>query len=240
MIHWVLAQIKKINTIPEPQKSIIFTVILFLYQVSFIPTQSTFVVLMSFALQDFWHAILLEFISGVLSCSLTYFVVSRFMKERLREKYKDSTLYKVVTVESKKHPYKVNLMLRVMFIPVTFKNVLVALSDISPFIVMVCFVPFIFFFGGLYTFIGVNLSKAEEYLYPKDFASKSFAEKLKVVMGYFIITATISLFVFLSWFTKKKLKEYDAKYQGKKDFAELKESGPGVSEDSSVDNLINE
>jgi hypothetical protein len=99
-------------------------------------------------------------------------------------------------------------MFRIMYIPVTFKNVILSLVSDNFMVYMVCLIPSIAFFGSIYTMIGVSLNNIEEFFKPREFAQKSFFEKVKVVVCPLIIIATIFIMVWLCLFTSRKMKEY--------------------------------
>ena len=99
-------------------------------------------------------------------------------------------------------------MFRIMYIPVTFKNVILSLVSDNLFVYMMCLIPSICFFGSIYTMIGLSLNNIEEFFKPRGFAQKSFFEKVKVVVSYLILVATIIIMVWICMFTSRKKKEY--------------------------------
>ena len=212
IMGWLIKGIELINSIPEPVRSLIFIVSLIVIQISFIPIQSTFIIAMCFILKDYWKAMAVQIISNLISCTLTYFVVRDCFNKKMHEKYKNLLMYKVVMKESQINPIKINLMLRVMFIPVTIKNTLVALAGMKYLVVILCYLPSILVFNTLYTMIGIHLDTIQEVLNPKDFSKKSFPEKIKVIMGYIIIVLTITFFILMICFTKRKMDQYQKEY----------------------------
>jgi uncharacterized membrane protein YdjX (TVP38/TMEM64 family) len=205
----VVGSIEKISKMPEPWASLTFIAFLLFYQFSFIPTQSTFIVIMSFTLNNFWHSLLLQATSTVISASVTFYLAKKMFKNCLERKYKDKVLYKVAMIESKKNPYKINIFLRIMFIPVTFKNCILPLTGTPYNIYFVGLLVAIFFFGTLYTMIGLGLKNVEEFFVPKNFGQLNVFQKVKVIMSWLIMVGTIAIFVYIYFFTKRKMREFE-------------------------------
>ena len=216
-IHWFVAQMKKISNIPEPARSLAFFGLLLVLQMSYIPFQSTFIVVMSFCLKSFLLSMLLQMASNLLSCTATYLLARNCCNKALHKRYKNDLLYKVVMNESGRNPWKINVMLRIIFIPVAFKNTLVGLAKIPYLVVISCYFVSLVLLNPLYTMIGVNLNKVEDYLNPKSFAQKSAPEKIKLVLGYIIMLLTVVIFTFLYCYTRKKLAEYRVAYSESED-----------------------
>lgn len=95
-----------------------------------------------------------------------------------------------------------------MYIPVTFKNVILSLTDTDLVVYLVCLIPAIFFFGTIYTMIGLGLNNIEEFFEPKEFSDLSTIEKIKIISGYMIIVATIIIMIWICKFTNRKIEEY--------------------------------
>lgn len=212
-IKFIVKSIKKIAKMPEPWSSLTFIGFLLFYQFSFIPTQSMFLVLMSYALNSFLHSILLQAISTFTSASLTYYFATTCWKKCLDEKYKKELLYKVALHESKHNPYKINLIFRIMYIPVTFKNCILPLTGTNYKVYAICLIPAIFFFGTLYTLIGLGLNSVDEFFEVKRFGKMKFFEKVKVIVGYIVAICTLGMFIGIWCYTKIKMKEFKKKME---------------------------
>ena len=210
LLKFFLNLAEGVEEINEPWRSSIFLACLLSFQITFIPGQSTFIVLMSFVLKNFWHSIALQAISTTTSACLTFLFARRCLKTCLVNKYKDKTLFKVAQKESQIHPWKLNLAFRIMYIPVTFKNVLLSLSGTPFYIYAISLLPAIFFFGSLYTFIGLGLNNISEFYEPGKFNKQSGFGKAKIILGYCVIVFTIVIFVVVCRFTSKKIKNYEA------------------------------
>lgn len=173
--------------------------------------QSTFIVMMSFVLGNFYHSILLQAISTTTSATVTYFLARGCMNKFFKKKYENDILYKVASDESKNNPWRINLMFRIMYIPVTFKNVILALCETNLVVYLICLIPAIFFFGTIYTMIGLGLNNINDFFKPRDFKEKTTFEKVKIIVGYIILIATIFIMVWICMFTRKKMREYKDK-----------------------------
>ena len=215
-LDWFVEKMKIISSIKEPLRSSIFFCLLIFLQMSYIPFQSTFIVVMSFCLKSFYLSMLLQLLSNLLSCTTTYLLTKHCCNKQLHLRYGDDILYKVVMNESKNHPWKINIMLRVIFIPVAFKNTLVGLANIPYIIVIICYFISLVLMNPVYTLIGVNLDNVEDYINPSSFNNKTPPEKIKIVLGYIFIIFTFGIFLFLYCYTRRKLEEYRIVYAGNK------------------------
>ncbi len=202
---------------PEPWKGSLFFSILVFLHLSFIPGGSTFVILMSFALKSFLYSIIVQFISTIVSASLTFFFTNRCLKHCLEKKFDKTTLYNVAKQESKNHPWKLNIAFRFMYIPVTFKNVVLSLSGTSFLVYFISLTPEVFLFGSIYTFIGISLNNASDYYKPGGFKKQDSWGKIKIVLGYIIILVTILILICICRFTKNKIKAYEVEEKRKKE-----------------------
>jgi hypothetical protein len=158
-----------LGKIKEPLRTGIFFLLLTLMQLSFIPGSTSLVILMSFVLQNFIHSILIQAFAAIVSGGTTYFVSNRYLKVCLDKKFASSTLYKVAKKESQSHPWKLNLAFRLMYIPITIKNVFLSLS-LTPFkIFMICLTPEILIFGSIYTMVGIKLKNVHQFFSSSQF-----------------------------------------------------------------------
>jgi hypothetical protein len=69
-------------------------------------------------------------------------------------------------------------------------------------------IPAIFFFGTIYTMIGLGLNNIEDFFRPRGFGEKTLFEKIKIILGYLIAIATMIIMVVICLFTKKKIRQY--------------------------------
>ena len=163
LLRLLFETLKKINNISEPFKSIIFVLILFIMQMTFLPMTSSFVVVMSYVMGNFFHSILLQITATMSSSILTYFLARGYLNEYYKKKFGDTILYKIANEECTNNPWRINLMIRVMYVPVTVKNVILGLCQPKLLVYVVCIIPEVLLLGSFYTFIGLSLNNFEEY-----------------------------------------------------------------------------
>lgn len=205
-IHSVIQYVK---SIPEPIKSFLLVIILVIYQISFIPTQSSFIILMAFGLQSFSHSMVLLIASVLISGTLTYWTVHFFLKPSIYRNYSSHTLFRIAEEEGSRSPHKINMLLRFLFIPVTFKNLILSCFGKSYLVFISWYVLATFVFGCLYIEIGLYLSTLEDLINPQSFWKKSTPEKIKVILGYCVLIFTVLLILSISCYTKVRLAEME-------------------------------
>ena len=159
--HWFSSAIEEIRHLSEPLRSIVFLVCLVMYQLFFIPSQVSFIILMAYALQSFVQSSFILVLSVTISGTINYVVVTRYLMEYLEEKYKDNVLYRVVKREAKEKPHQVNIMLRFMFVPAALKNSMLVLCGIDYISYIVWYQISMLTIGNLYILIGVNLGNSD-------------------------------------------------------------------------------
>lgn len=121
-------------------------------------------------------------------------------------KYKDNKVFNLVIESGQESPIKVGMMVRVLFIPVTFKNYVLPLSGVGYWVYIATAIPFTLLFACLFTFIGLQLRKPEDLLKTRDFSSKTSAEKVNFILTYFIFILSFGIICYVAMFTRKKLK----------------------------------
>jgi hypothetical protein len=73
----------------------------------------------------------------------------------LKSKYKNNLVYKLILHEGSKHPVKVGFMVRLLFIPVSFKNYILPLTNMSFLVYFLIVIPFAVLFASMFCFIGI-------------------------------------------------------------------------------------
>ena len=103
------------------------------------------------------------------------------------------------------------MMIRILFIPVTFKNYILPLSGVSYAMYILTALPFNLLFACIFTFIGIQLRRPEDLLETRDFKKKTSAEKVNFVLTYFILLLSAGIICYIGYMTKKKLKKLEKK-----------------------------
>jgi uncharacterized membrane protein YdjX (TVP38/TMEM64 family) len=164
---------------------------------------------MSFVLNSFWHSLALQTFSTTVSAFLTYLLAKKCLRNWLYQRYKDNVMYKVALKESANHPWKLNCAFRIMYIPVIFKNIILSLTGKSFFIYACSLLVSITFFGFLYTMIGLNLNNISDFYRASSFEKENIYGKAKIIIGYFTILLSLTLFILICRFTHKKIAQYE-------------------------------
>ena len=129
----------------------------------------------------------------------------------LKSKYKNNLVYKLILHEGSKHPVKVGFMVRLLFIPVSFKNYILPLTNMSFLVYFLIVIPFAVLFASMFCFIGIQLQNPEDLIETRDWAQKTTGERINFVFTWFVLAFSLLLIVWISCITKKKLGELKRK-----------------------------
>ena len=86
---------------------------------------------MGFLIKNTFKAFMIVYVTSVLSCLLTYFISKYIFKDFCLKKVFKKRIFQVIWQESQDHPWKSSILLRVMFVPVAYKNYAMALMHIN-------------------------------------------------------------------------------------------------------------
>lgn len=100
-------------------------------------------------------------------------------------------------------------MIRLLYIPVTFKNILLAISGAKFWMYLLCLVLDCLAFGSLFTLIGIRLITFDASTKKKTFAQMSLVEKFNLILTYLLILLTIFTVATIAVYTKFKLEQLE-------------------------------
>ena len=98
-------------------------------------------------------------------------------------------------------------MLRFLYIPETFKNILLAITGASFWMYLVCLITEHFIFGSMFVLIGLQLTSIDTNEVKKKFSEMNILEKQKVLSTYAVILLTITAVIAIVFYTRRKIDE---------------------------------
>ena len=142
----------------------------------------------------------------------------KYCEKKIRKKYENHNVFKLIMEEGEDSPYSTSFMVRILFIPVAFKNYALPLSGIAfgPYFAVA--VPFIIFFACLFCFIGIQLKDPQKLVNIRGFDKKTSGEKFNMIFTYFILVLSVFLICFVGFRSRKKLKELEKRETEKVSF----------------------
>jgi len=185
----------------------IFVINTFL-QMCFVPGISLFIIYIGFITKRYFYSLALIYPSTIIICAMTFLLTRYSIKDRLRALLSRKWFFKMYYDLSKTQPWKTSFMLRLLFIPVTYKNYLISLMDISfmQFIVPACIYYPIYF--SSYIMIGILISSVQDIIDGKiPDSDKRFYFGL-IAFYAFLIFLSIGIVVYLIVLTTKAYKLY--------------------------------
>ena len=197
--------IRNIQNIKEPYRSLSFFLALLLVQYGFLPVGTFIVILMAYVFQSYLHTILILLAATLVSASSTFWIARLCLDKYFNTLYEDHSLLLVAKCSIQENPWSVNIMIRLLYIPVTFKNILLAISGAKFWMYLLCLVLDCLAFGSLFTLIGIRLTTFDASTKKKTFAQMSLVEKFNLILTYLLILLTIFTVATIAVYTKFKL-----------------------------------
>lgn len=205
--------VKSISELKEPFSSGLYFTILFTLDLLFIPGQTTLGILITISKEQFLIPCLILILSSTASAWITYLMAKKCCRKKIIKKYKDTALFKLVMTKAKKSPFKVNLMVRMLYIPIGFKNYLLPVSESGFCVYACCQFPFAVFFAVIITFVGMQLDDPMQLLDTRNFNEKTGGEKFQTIVGFCFIIVTVVLIVGMCIWSRKKLKQIEQEHR---------------------------
>lgn len=207
---------------------ILFSVQFLFGFVLFMPGLATYNILQAFLMKSFWLSFLIS-AGGCYACSLTvYLVVRSCCHRKIYNKLKHMVVYRMLLTESRKTPIKTGIMFNFLFIPVSVKNYLFAISGLKFHHCLLALPPGHCLMTALLTMIGAKANDISEVFTTKDYANKSRLEKLQFFVSMALLLFTLVFFFTLFCIIKRKYKEYQEKQLGILEDFEDQEEGQKV------------
>lgn len=165
-----------------------------------VPGFSIFVISLGYVCESYTKAMLILLPSSVLIMIAVFFITKNLLREKVKELLADKWYFQCYYEESKAHPWRVSTLLRVLLIPITYKNYIIPLMEIPfvPYIVPA--VIFNFVYSSCYVFIGQAISsiqdlingkisiKEDKYLYYLAFLLMMVLSSVGIIIAMFLFT----------------------------------------------------
>lgn len=176
--------------------------------VLFLPGLSTFNILQAFFLKSFWLSLLLS-CGGCYAGSLTVSLMTKFCcRSRIHAKMKDMVIYKMLLKETQTKPLQTGIMFNFLFVPVSVKNYLIGISELSVAHCFVVFLPGHLLLSALCAVIGSTVNDLSELFRSKGYSQKSRIEKLQFIFSLVLLVFTLGFFLTLFLVIKKKYRRF--------------------------------
>jgi uncharacterized membrane protein YdjX (TVP38/TMEM64 family) len=130
-LNWILDNVKKSGRSETFGAYAFFIGMQYAFSLLILPGLSYFNIIQAFAMNNFIKAWLVSTFGSWTAAVLLFIVIKLFFRERLIKKFKDNSLYKVLSSEIKTHPWKTSTFINILFIPTAFKNYVLPLTDLT-------------------------------------------------------------------------------------------------------------
>ena len=174
------------------------------FQLLFFPGVSATVIFLGYITKSFIKSFLLIFSSTILAVSLSYFIIKYFLKSYVYDLLKDKWYFLIYKEESKNFPLKISFMIRILMIPVSYKNYILAIFDVGFFNFFLPSFIYYFFYLPVYILIGLGIDNII------DLFDKKIPEDDLVIYYFFLgfvgtmVLLTAFVFFYIAKITKDK------------------------------------
>jgi hypothetical protein len=177
-------------------------------QMCFVPGISFFLMFIGYITKDYLYSIALVFPSSLVICVLTYVLTKYTIKNRLHKMLCRKWYFKVYYDMSLEKPWHTSAFLRILLIPVTYKNYLIALMNINFAQFIIPAAPYYLIYFSSYLVIGILISNIEDLMKGKiPDADKTFYYGL--ITFYSILgLLSIGMVIYLIILTARTYKKY--------------------------------
>ena len=176
--------------------------------VLFLPGLSTFNIMQAFFLKSFWRSFLISFGGCYLGSLAVCLVTKIFCRTRVHDKMKEMIIYRMLIKETKLKPYRSGIMFNFLFVPVSVKNYLIGISELSFTHCLVIFIPGHSLLSALCAIIGSTVNDVSELFKSKGYSQKSRIEKIEFLFSILLLAFTLGFFLTLFLVIKKKYKQF--------------------------------
>jgi uncharacterized membrane protein YdjX (TVP38/TMEM64 family) len=181
--------------------------------VLFFPGLSTFDILQAFLMKSFTKSLIISLLGVYLGSVLVVYVIKRYFRQQIIERFRKKILFRIVYVEVKKNPWKFGFIFNMLFIPASVKNYLMALTSITMYQYAIVILPAHLFYCFMFSLVGYSMTDLNAMFHDRPFSQKTTAEKLQSVFTYVLLAATVSLFVLFLIIAKRKYKEIENEHR---------------------------
>lgn len=178
------------------------------FQMLFIPGISFFIIYLGFVTKSYLHTMLIIYPSTLVIAAMSYYLARYTIKEWLYVKLCHKWYYKLYSEKCRKAPMQTSWMLRVLLIPATYKNYLIAIMDLDFKSYMIPAVVHYLPYFSCYAIIGVSISTIEDAINGN--IPKENKRAYYIFLGFIMLMMVASIFViiYFSIMTVKKFKEH--------------------------------
>lgn len=204
-LDWLLENVQNLGQSETFGAYAFFIGMQFAFSWLLLPGLSYFNIIQSFAMQNFLKAWLIATFGSWCAAVILFIIIKTCFKKSLTKKFKNNSLYKVLSSEIKENPWKTSTFVNILFIPTAFKNYTLPLTDLTLIQYMIPSLPFYMFFSAMLTLIGSQLSGFSDAEGNKSWSEKTTAEKFNQIVSLALTISTIIIVCILGKIARKKM-----------------------------------
>lgn len=235
-IHWFHDELGSMVR----SKSIWAKIFLLLCQVPFgvvlfLPGLFYFNIMQAVLMQDMVQSWFISFVGSYVTAMAVFGVVHHCCHEAVLKRFQHYEPFIMFEEETKEHPIRDGILLNFVFIPISVKNYLVAISSLKFWQAAVAFIPGNFIFCFMSAMVGSEINDLKDLAAHKSFSQKTMLQKLEFFMSIIMIILTFSLIVYIALHYKKK---YSAFRMRRNSLEPIKEEPTKVDDNQTHDTSI--
>ena len=192
------------SEVPEPGRSLMYSLLLFIHQIFAVPLQTVSIGLICFATSSFLYGYIMVIIVNLSSAIILFLAVRKTCSKYINEKFKDNAFVQVIKAESAIYPKKMSMLFRFMNIPGFYKNIALSLSSISFWTYLFPAILEIILSNVLICFTGYALKTGAKSV---TYKSKKPPEKALLIFSYIMAAIQIGSFILAALITLTKIRK---------------------------------
>lgn len=197
-ILFLIDLLRKLNDLFVPLSSFIFFSYIVAVQISMMPVFSWSCILVAYIQQNFFHTLILVLCAAFTSSSIFFIISSYFLRSYLINQYKDDILFKIIVKGGKERPYWIGILVRTLYVPIGYKNMMLPLSGMYYYQFIIVAVVHNGIVACFFILVGLKLGSISEFINPKSFQNKSLRQKITQIITLLLIPVTLIIIIFLT------------------------------------------
>lgn len=178
------------------------------FQMLFIPGISFFIIYIGFVTKSYLQTMMIIYPSTLIIAGMSYYLARYTIREWLFIKLSHKWYYKLYSEKCKKAPMQTSWMLRVLLIPATYKNYLIAIMDMDFKSFMVPAAVHYWPYFSCYAIIGVSISTIEDAINGNIPTENKTAYFLFLGFIMLMMLGSIVVIIYFTVMTVRKFKEH--------------------------------
>jgi len=189
----------------------------------FMPGLAYLNVLQALIMKNLFVSWAISFGGGYMVTMSVFFIIRTFFIEKVKKRFQHFEPYQMLLEETKDHPYRDGIVFGFVFIPLSVKNYLMAISELTFAQVCVANIPGNLILCFFCAMVGTQINDISDMFSKKSIWEKSFWEQVQFFVSMALMVLTAVFVLLIGFYYKKKYNEFVKRKKLLKHAAEVNE-----------------